>query len=79
MPSKEAESFLEELIKVMLKERQDKGLSHEAWSAASGVDRAAISRWESQKRVPSIMALYDLAAALGSPLHVFCEKAEKRP
>ena len=78
MPSKDADQFLEKLVAVMREERQAKGLSQESWAAASGVDRATISRWERLERVPSIMALYDLAEALGSPLHLFCEKAKQR-
>lgn len=75
MPSKDADQFLEKLAKVMREERLAKGLSQEAWAVASGVDRATISRWERLERVPSIMALYDLAAALDAPLHVLCQKA----
>lgn len=78
MPSEEADLFRKKLVSVMRDERQRIKMSHEAWAIASGVNRAAISRWESEARVPSIMALYDLATALGSPLHVFCEEAQKR-
>ncbi len=77
MPSKDADAFLEALVKVMLEARQRQKISQESWATASGIDRASISRLERLERIPSILALYDLAKALGSPLHVFVEKAHK--
>ncbi|RYD85764.1 MAG: XRE family transcriptional regulator [Verrucomicrobiaceae bacterium] len=78
MPSKDAEEFQKRLAEVMLENRKRQNLSQERWADKSGVDRAAISRWEQNKRVPTIMALYDLANALGSSLDELCKEAKGR-
>jgi transcriptional regulator with XRE-family HTH domain len=76
MPSRDAETFLQALAASMREERQKLGLSQDRWAAASGVDRGTISRFERLDRIPSVLALYDLAAALGKPLGHFVEKAQ---
>ena len=78
MPSQKADAFRKTLAQLMKEERGRLGLSQEQLASRSGVDRATISRLESDDRVPSIMALYDLAEGLGTPLQVFIDRAHKQ-
>ena len=75
MPSQNAEAFLQTLISLMKEERVRLGLSQDKLAVKSGVDRASISRLERLERIPSILALYDLAEGLGTPLQDFIAKA----
>ena len=77
MPSKEPEAFVERLIEEILAERRRQGLSHEKLAAASGVDRAAISRFESGQRVLGVVNLYKLANGLGLELSTIVKRAER--
>ncbi|WP_367871718.1 helix-turn-helix transcriptional regulator [Luteolibacter sp. Populi] len=78
MPSKGAEAFLKALVDEFRKERGKRNLSQEHLASKSGVDRGTISRLERLERIPSILALYDLAAALDLPLHRLIERATKQ-
>ena len=78
MPSHNAEAFLKALVDVMREERIRLDISQDYLATKSGVDRGTISRLERLERIPSILALYDLAEALGTPLQVFVEKADKQ-
>ncbi len=77
MPSQNAEAFLQTLISLMKEERVRLGLSQDKLAVKSGVDRASISRLERLERIPSILALYDLAEGLGTPLQDFIAKAHR--
>lgn len=78
MSSKSAEAFLQALVETMRKERARLEISQDNLATKSGVDRGTISRLERLERIPSILALYDLAEALGTPLHLFVEQAHKQ-
>lgn len=78
MSSKSAEAFLQALVVTMKKERVRLEISQDTLATKSGVDRGTISRFEQRKRIPSILVLYDLAEALGTPLHLFVEQAHKQ-
>ncbi|MBX3743646.1 MAG: helix-turn-helix transcriptional regulator [Akkermansiaceae bacterium] len=78
MPSEEADAFLKALVEELKEIRAAAGVSQEQLATQSGVDRAIISRLERLERIPSIMALYDLARALKVPFHLIAEKAEQR-
>lgn len=78
MPSEEADAFLRALVVEFRDIRAAAGVSQEQLAHQSGVDRAIISRLERLERVPSIMALFDLAQALKVPLHRIVEKADQR-
>ena len=56
-----------ELIK---EQRIKQGLSLREVSEMSGVSRAALSRWETGQRVPSIETFNKVMAALGAELYV---------
>lgn len=75
MPSDEADTFLNFLSQLMKAKRLELGLSQDQLANTSGIDRATISRWEAKERVPSIMALYDMAQAMDSPLHELVKTA----
>jgi transcriptional regulator with XRE-family HTH domain len=78
MPSQNAEAFLKVLVDTMRQERVRLELSQDHLATKSGVDRGTISRLERLERIPSVLALYDLAEALGTPLHAFVEKATQK-
>ncbi|MEI6177141.1 MAG: helix-turn-helix transcriptional regulator [Verrucomicrobiota bacterium] len=78
MSSTPAEAFLQALVDTMKKERARLEISQDRLATKSGVDRGTISRFERLERIPSILALYDLAEALGTPLHKFVEIAHKQ-
>lgn len=75
MPSQESERFVAALAAEIHRVRKRKKLSQEKLANQSGVDRATISRFERLERVPGILALYDLAQALETPLHKLVEVA----
>lgn len=56
-----------EMIKT---QRLEKGLSIRKVSALTGISAAALSRWESGKRVPSIESFNKVMTALGAELLV---------
>ena len=56
-----------EMIK---QQRLDKGLSIRKVSDLTGISSAALSRWESGKRIPSIESFNKVMAALGAELLV---------
>lgn len=76
MPSTNAEAFLQALVALMKEERSNQKLSQDRWAIISGVDRGTISRLERLERIPSILALFDLAEALGKPLAYFVTEAQ---
>lgn len=78
MPSDNAEAFLKALAQLMSAKRAELGISQDQLARISGIDRATISRLERVERVPSIMALYDLAAALEIPLFRLVEAASEK-
>lgn len=57
----------DELIKA---QRIANGLSIAGLSDLTGFSRAAISRWESGKRIPSVESFNKVMAALGAELYV---------
>jgi len=76
VPKLDPEKFVERLISEIKGERKNQELSHEKLATKSGVDRAAISRFESGQRVPGIVTLYKLAAGLEIELSALIERAE---
>ena len=78
MPSEEADAFFKALVEELKETRAASGVSQDQLAIQSGVDRAIISRLERLERIPSVMALYDLARALKVPFHVICQKADQR-
>ena len=78
MPSQDAENFFQALAAEIQAARKHIGLSQDHLATKSGVDRGSISRFERLERVPSILALYDMAEAVGVPLHRLVETAYKR-
>lgn len=78
MPSQNAEVFLQTLIKLIKEERVRLKISQDQLAQRSGVDRGSISRLERLERIPSILALYDLAEGLGTPLQDFIAKAHRK-
>ena len=56
-----------EMIKT---QRRERGLSLRKVSDLTGISAAALSRWESGKRVPSIESFNKVMAALGAELLV---------
>ena len=51
-------------------QRLEKGLSLRKVSDLTGISSAALSRWESGKRIPSIESFNKVMAALGAELLV---------
>lgn len=50
--------------------RTAKGLTIRELSKLSGISTAAISRWESGQRIPTVKSYNSLMAALGAELYV---------
>lgn len=78
MPSQEAELFLKAFAEEVQKERKRRKLSQDQLATASGIDRGTISRFERLERLPSILALFDLAQALEIPLSKLVASAQAK-
>ena len=66
------------LAEVILKKRKSLKMSQEALSAATGINRALLSRIETQDFIPSIDQLLKLSSALNfDPTDVFEEEVTK--
>jgi len=69
--------MIELLIAEIVAERKKLRLSQEKLALAAGVDRGAISRFESGQRIPGIVNLYKLAKGLRMELSTLLKRAER--
>ncbi len=78
MASKEADRMVSEMANVLKERRLSAGVSMNALSAASYLDRAALHRAEAGDRIPSMAFWVDWADTLGTSLEKVMAEARKR-
>jgi urease gamma subunit len=78
MASKEADKMVVEMANVLKERRLSAGISMNALSAASYLDRAALHRAESGDRIPSLAFWIDWADTLSMSLEKVIAEARKR-
>ena len=56
--------------------RQQKGITQQGLSEATGIDQSSISRMENGKQGISLANLYQIAQALGEPIESFFSRSQ---
>lgn len=65
------------MMDVLREERMRKGMNYEDFSAAAGLHRTTIPRYESGNVVPTVLAAVKMAQALGLNLSDVMKRAER--
>lgn len=72
------EALCEEVVRLLRKEREKKGLSKYAVAQRSGVSESMLSLVERNLRNPTLEILFRIADGIGADLSVLIRKATKR-
>lgn len=75
--NKDAEIFRQKLIDTLFAIRKQRGFSHEAIAAKSGLSRQTLGKIESGKANPTMLTMYKITSAMGMTLEEFVQAMGK--
>lgn len=79
MQNLQLETFRQQLIATLYAIRKQRGYSHEAIAAKSGLSRQTLGKIESGKANPTMLTMFRITAALDMTLEEFLQEMKAQP